>query len=332
MNVLKVSAWSGVAAIAAIFLASWLWRDGERHQVVVSPGEQSRVPSRSGEPASTGPSLQMPTGSDSSATNGASKSAAFLREFESSLDLRPYVERMKQKPKEGGVYYALLAMQECAGGGWLSGSPKERQELQQHFSKTGDHRIAQAQLAAETRLRSRCSGFTANEVSSEAYLELLRHGEVLGDPLVTAKMNLMRAKESKDVAKIGSAIQKVFELQDPQVLGDVGASISLVKATKGGGVAYLFDGQRYEGKASLVYGLAWSLVPCAFGAPCDGPSGNSGAAMMCIGQGDCFSNRFDAVRRGVLRGDEAAFSEVMTLYTRLVEAIRSNNVAVFQQS
>jgi hypothetical protein len=335
MNVLKISVWGGVAAVAAILIVSWLWQDGGRHRGLYPAGKRGQVnaPSSSTEPANTAPFLQVPARSDSSASPvNAAKSAAFLRKYESAIDLRPYVELMKQRPKEGGVYYALLAMQECANGAWLSDSPKDQQALQRHFSKSNDHRIAQAQLAAETRLRSRCSGFTKSEVSSETYRQLLRQGEEMGDPLITAKMNFLRARESKDGARTSAAMQRVFELQDPQVLSDIGATISTVRATKGNGVAYVFDGQRYEGKASVIYGLAWSLVPCAFGAPCDGPLGNSGAAMMCIGQGNCFSNQFDAVRYGTLQGDEAAFGEVMALYKRLTEAIRSNNVAAFQPS
>lgn len=254
-----------------------------------------------------------------------SPSHEVLRDYESAFDLRTFVETAKRKPAQGGIFYALRALSECAehrlpGRG---AAPS----ISIDVSATDNQETAIAQLRAMQVLQHRCSGFTPDELSERARRDLRAHGEAAGDLLLLAERRFSESIAEMNSQMRREAARTVLSLQDPYLLEALGPKIMMGGSTSDS-ATYVLDGKRYHGAAAKEVELAWALIPCAFGARCDQPLATIEASLTCLRESRCPKNRFDAVWEPV-QWDTTAHGRILQIHDRLREVIRSLEVDAF---
>ena len=229
--------------------------------------------------------------------------------YRTTDNFRRFIEDAKQRPEDGGYYYAFRALRHCkvlgnVGGGPTAGQQEYRADVQ----------------AARERIRSACAPVLREEMEDGYLHEFHERGRRLGDPLLKAATLANQGESSARRA----LIQQGPALSDPLFLSEYGIALSERRAKSG---ELYFDGRWWgEGEQELL-SAAWLLVPCAFGWDCGGSDLDVVAA--CATSGKCYRDREMLIREELLQGDEERLQSVIALRDRIISALEGRRVGAF---
>lgn len=238
-----------------------------------------------------------------------SPSGDLARQATQSTNLRTFVESAKLRPREGGITYAVAALQYCQH--WMDLKDKYN-ELSNEVAKSPGP-TAVRRLAALNRMSAQCADFTADELGQA---HSLRANGRAQDPLLKLQgqwFEYRRLSEQHQRALVLSTLAA----RDPYLLNAVGTTIGQ-QVVDGQAVVH-FDGERFGGLASASdYKAAWSLVACRFGEDC---SMSADVTTTCVFEGECYPSR-QSLLRASFAGREAEFDRVVEVAGRLTDAVR----------
>ena len=260
------------------------------------------------------------------AVQGPEPSRSMRQEFLASTELRSYAIRARDRPADGGAFYAIRAMAECRL------QPSLPTELQDASPNAISHRRAQFNAANAERRTMRCAAFSTEELSDHATSQIQASGVRAGDPLLLLMDAWIDAVDSDDSPALRRLWRAVIDTGEPLLLEWV------VEAGAG-----LFEPDsrlaRDSAAADFVdYQLVWSAVKCELGAGCLEPRGPPDA--ICEHLLRCARERWGSGVSPAMPSTliEAALAEVTAMAHRLRrrEALgffaRSNSIAACLRS
>jgi hypothetical protein len=178
----------------------------------------------------------------------------------SAKNIRSFVSYALTVPEEGGYFYAVFAIQHCAA------LKQELSDLPQAlpYNPNEPHEAAVRRDNALERLRSRCSGFTDEDLSGAMQLDILRRPDKERDPFLELSRKLDQSR-SKSQEQYKSSLAAILATGDPLLLRiKVLTEISTADST------YVGE-SRYQGARDVLL-ISWALdvVPCSLGTlSCD---------------------------------------------------------------
>lgn len=227
------------------------------------------------------------------------------RDFESSRDLRDFVERARKRPNAGGTSYALAAIGYC--NSW-EGIRDERERLRQEATGSTVPKVEERLLAVSIAT-GRCDGFKPDEISLEAMYSVYASPAAKHDPIISIQGRLKSARTEQERTEVA---REILQMRDPLLLASAGRMFSQGTAESLPHV----DGRRWGGVSQVAYLNAWLLVPCSFGAACD--HADIEVAMACARYGHCYPDRRELIRARLSPQDHA---DALRLHARLVEIV-----------
>jgi len=233
-----------------------------------------------------------------------------------STNLRAFVESAKQQPQDGGIAYAVGALQYCLH---LNDLKQKYAGLSQEIA-TGSGQDAARRLAGLNRMVSQCSDFTPEELQQASSL---RSSGKDRDPILALffkgfEYSRMSMADQRSLSK------SILLARDPYLLHAAGVGIGRVVVD--GLWVVFFDGEKFGGVVDAQsYRDAWSLVPCNFGEDCEL---SSDVVIACVFEGTCHRNRLELLRSSY-SGRETEFQGVIRLAAKLTEAVTSGEVDRF---
>jgi hypothetical protein len=267
------------------------------------------APSNAPNATATPPQVSLTT-STSSDEDSLSSSGRLAQQASRSTNLRSFVEYAKQRPQEGGVTYAVAALQYCQ---YFSQLISKYPSLSAEVSKSPGPTAA-LRLEALNRMSSQCADFTPQELGQDL---TLRASGRSTDPILKLQMQWFDYRKLSPEAQ-RELITSTLAARDPYLFNAIGSTIN--QKVVDGQVIVAFDGQRFGGLASEAdYRAAWSLVACNFGEDC---AISSDITALCVFEGQCFSSR-ENLLRAQFDGRKSDFDRVVALSRRLTDAVRS---------
>lgn len=257
-------------------------------------------------------------------------SAALAREFGAATDWRSFALNARQRPEEGGHFYAMLVSDFC--GMDAAAMPElARDAVSDSLAKTGTVTVATQKLTE--KFVTLCAGFLPKE-ASELYRELKGSSSSSKDPLVNAARALAQAIQGADVRSTRRALQHLLSLSDPTLAhsGHLLEQVMLSNQNAGAKGSLRFDGNSYsanepDGLASI--GLALKLAACRDGFPC--PLDTS-MMISCLGGIVCTESREQYLRQVYVEQagmTDAWFAQATALGGRLRQAVDDQDVDAF---
>lgn len=227
----------------------------------------------------------------------------------SSPDLQSFVEEAQKRPSEGGVAYAIVAIERCA---------QERRlhrmlELQFEQIAATDPNVA-ARRRALTAEAQRCTGF--NQVNLQDAADRLSKGAQT-DPIASAKAKVGTVATYLERRELSL---QIMQMEDPHLL----ARLPLLTPTKSAlGMVPHLDGEPYGGIGTAQFSAAVSLVPCAFGDVCD--DANESVVRACTNYGVCAKDTFDLYKK-IYADRPQDYEKILSAFNRLTTVVRVKDV------
>ncbi len=196
-------------------------------------------------------------------------SAALTQEFAATPDLHAFALRARQRPAEGGLFYAMAAANWCG-----LAQPQARSLLDEgvaaEIATTGT--VTSRHLDVIERTLRRCAGFVAGETET-LYRSVAAESANRSDPLLNTMIDLRAAKKGRDVDAVIAAAQRMLDTHDPLFVSANAIWLgSLERVGNQPPVKGLwFDGFDYRPSPddASVYNIALQLTGCIPGQPCD---------------------------------------------------------------
>lgn len=244
------------------------------------------------------------------------KTRAMANEFYASHDLRAFVEKAKTRPEEGGISYAYQAFSKCK---------TIRQDLEAVPNLPVDTKEDSVsygkRLEIYNKMKYLCQGFTADELSDDSLVELIKSLLDSTDVISMAESSISKNPQHRQ-----EYYKQIVELQDP-ILIQRENSTERDKNSKGEKGQW-FDGEFYPvSKGKSPYYDSWQLVSCSFGASCD--NSNNVITSLCIREGKCYDNLSDFYKYYVYKDDEASFNKLIQLNNQITKAIKQGRTEAF---
>ena len=236
------------------------------------------------------------------------------RDFESSRELRDFVERARKRPEAGGISYALAAIGYC--NSW-EGMRDERERLQREAAGSTVLKVHERLLAVSIAT-GRCAAFKPDEVSLEAMYSMYASPAAKLDPIIGIQARLKSARTEQERTEVA---RQLLQMRDPLLLASASRMFSQGNAESLPHV----DGRRWGGVSQVAYLNAWLLVPCSFGASCD--HADIEVAMACAQYGQCYPDRRELIRARLSPQDHA---DALRLHARLVEIVTTADAAALR--
>jgi hypothetical protein len=235
-------------------------------------------------------------------------------EFESERNLRVFVERVKQRPNEGGLFFANKVLRFC--NIVMNDTKSEPKET----SVKDTHGQLSARDFAATELASRCSGFSKADFDE---MESLQDGRQI-DPVLAAYKRLVLPTNDKRTLKERQTDLSIYMNNAGHVL-DLNALTAVGETTKGKSI--FLDGVPYGGvseEAFLRAFSAWKLTQSR--SLSQSPEQSIISMSICsFGAGRCEG---DGLSRELwdLPADSPVRREVQAIYPRLSSVLSAANV------
>jgi hypothetical protein len=246
-----------------------------------------------------------PPSLSAAAAPGLTVYGEMARDFESSRDLRDFVERARRRPEAGGISYALAAISYC--NSW-EGMRDERERLEQEATGSTVPKVQERWLAVSIAT-GRCDRFKPDEISFEAMHSMYASPAAKHDPIIGIQGRLKSARTEQERTEVA---REILQMRDPLLLASAARMFSQGNAESLPHV----DGRRWGGVSQVAYLNAWLLVPCSFGAPCD--HADIEVAMACAQYGHCHPDRRELIRARLSPQD---YADALRLHARLVEIV-----------
>jgi len=255
-------------------------------------------------PAPDAESPMVPVTTPTAATQ-SSVSLRMAKDAAMAKNLRGFVHGAKQRPAEGGRYYARVVLEDCV---------YQRRRIPT-LVNSGDSRARQEASARLSERAAACAQFTVDELQ-DANGGL---GLADDDPVEVIARNFRerRVKPFDDDEKKAIAAQ-VMATKDPHMLA------MLPRLMQRDGITYV-DGQPHVGLSPQMFVEVLMVVPCAFGAVCDAT--HPLVVERCASKGSCAPDVFEMYRR--IYHKPGQFETFMRIYTRATHAISNGDIQVF---
>lgn len=252
------------------------------------------------------------------------KTSEIAKDFYASTNLRAFSERAKKHPNEGGISYALKAVDICA-------RVKNIPDI--ILKDQTDSVVYGKKLSALNNLRYRCQEFSSKEIGTEGMSELYK--------LRKEKSDLLASNEKKFQEILGSAgpsrniknderikfLNDLFNLGDSEAIGSLGPEM-LTYSNSNGKLGFWINGKPYfsEEQINLV-NHAWDWSSCMIGRDCK--KNSIVLEMHCIEEGLCFDSIDDYYRLGVYAGNSNGFSDLIYVRDETIKLIRHKDFESF---
>jgi hypothetical protein len=306
--------YSVLGIVSVAFLGIAVWKLSSEPD---SLGLTKNAPPQSTPRSQLTATASAPTFSDQPQTQDAGrKTPVLLAEMESTRNLRAFVERAKQRPSEGGLFFAQKVVGFCrdfANG--LSRDPAETSTVDTHGQ------LSARDLAA-TELASRCSGFTKEDYDTWPSLQEGRQSDPL---LATYKRLAIATDEVRSLKErqedLAFYLKNAGYVVDSSVLGAVGTTPT--------GTFLFLDGVPYGGVSREAFDraiAAWRLAQSR-SLNAASPEQSIESLWMCqYGAGRCEG---DVLSRELwdLPADSPVRREVQSIYPRLSAVLSAADVA-----
>jgi hypothetical protein len=310
-----------VGCLSTILAFGFFWNKTESS--VASQAEHSAAITN--EPRSlvnsTEPLTQVSITHPSPATGAALLNKKLLE----ARDLRVFVEEAKQRPQDGGNYFAKTLNVFCWDARQLIRTPSLKV-----INADESHKVASKRDAAMDKLRGLCSGFLDSEAEGKGYSYLMKSDVGKSDPIFMAERNILEAASTGDLSKRKQALLEMLNYPVPLVVID--APLNEITTEAG----WVFDGKVYGGKGDPVGAVnvqaAKFLAACKFGDDCS--ETDRMLLLPCARDGICAGDRFDYVAALLANDPNSSsdrYQEVIALSDKFANAIQQKNADAFLQ-
>jgi hypothetical protein len=251
-----------------------------------------------------------------------SKIAALNNLLLRSDDLRVFTELAKQRPQDGGIYFAKTINNYCWDVQEFLSSPTS---LAANLNES--HKVATQRDASVNKLRRLCGGFLISEANASGFAQLVTGPSAKADPMLKAEQSAISASLSGDISQRKAAVQELLDSAAPLVI--VNAPLGQINSNGG----MFFDGKFYGGKndpqGGLILQAARLFAACKFGDNC-GPEDRM-LLLPCAVDGVCVNDRFEFVAASFAKNSltNQQYQEAVQLSEKMVAAIESKNVEAF---
>ncbi|WP_156379425.1 hypothetical protein [Acidovorax sp. Root402] len=176
---------------------------------------------------------------------------------------------------------------------------------------------------AKAFTEAQCASFLESELSMDAVAALARDPRLKSDQLRSLLDTWVRKSQTSE--ERNSALSAVLQTRDPLLLEQLAGAVFSI----GGKIA--FDGRVYNEPYALpILSSAWISAMCDGLQTQCGEIGDPYLMEACINQNACFSNRYQLFASDAdSRFGKEAGTLFRTIYPKIVEAIRSQDVAAF---
>ncbi len=321
MNTGKYWIISGGAALLAA--AAFFWMQPAQR---VSPSDPASATSAAPTSAARQAQQEVTTKQPNEGSHAERGAVALNKALLDAKDLRVFVEMAKQRPEDGGLYFAKAVNNYCSDARRFLASPEQRDVQPGETHKTTIRRDA-----ATDRLRRLCGGFLESEADGTGYVALVKHPSANLDPLIASEKKVLSDTSDPSLKEKMREQATLNFLNTPVPLVIVNAPLSEVNSNG----AFFFDGKTYGGKGDFAGGsllqAARFLAACKFGDDC----GESDRYLLlpCATEGICTSSRSEYVAALFAKdlGSEHAnrYQEAVQLSEKMARAIQDKNVAAF---
>ena len=256
-------------------------------------------------------------------------SAKLAAEFKAATDWRAFALNARQRPEEGGYFYAIFVLNLC--GMDAAAMPELASDaVAAAVAKTGT--VTPAALKLTERFSTRCASFVSKEASS-LNAEIKTSTSDKRDPLVNATQGLAAAAKGSDPKAIKDALQTLLSLNDPTAPYSSHLLERVMrKSSDAGRRGIWFDGYFYAEDDFIAIAnmqIALHLAPCLGDVPCD-----LDTAMMisCLGGNSCADTPEQYLKQVYVEQGgmtEAQFSQGVALGGRLRQVVVNQEVRAF---
>ena len=185
--------------------------------------------------------------------------------FLAATDLRAFASWALERPREGGVFHAIRAVDECRR---IRNESKDFEaDVRREIAQTGT--VTARRRATVDRLVQRCASFTDDEFEHfGGGVDVIRE-RGKDDPLVRPILDFVEAWKSGDVDGRRRAFAAMLAAGDGMLLGDRTLYAKLVSPAGDRRVVLWFEGRELEGAAQRDFERALPLAACAVAPSCE---------------------------------------------------------------
>lgn len=335
MGLTRIQLAVGIAAVAALAAALALLVRPPAEQAVRAP----REPSLQSSPFGPAPASQQAPAPEAAAAAATSPppppalppavSARLQAELFQARDWRVFVLAAKQRPEEGGYYYAKYIANLC-GGNRRALQAKAQESVADAVRTAGT--VEPERLKVVEDLASRCASFIPGE-AAQIWKELASKEADGRDPLVLAERRVLKLlAPSSDPAMHREAATVLLANQDPLLWSQRQLLTHLMsedpQARKAGGL--FFEGKTYTAEDDAAPDLAMAawLTACGENVRC---ALDDIMVARCIAGHECAGNARDYLRLDYLAngGTADGYARILALEQRIRAAVLARSVASF---
>ncbi|MBK0391908.1 hypothetical protein [Ramlibacter algicola] len=304
------------AALVAAAAAVLLWEPAIDHEPARLVPRALAVAARVGIAPQGTPDESRPVATQVPRTSLA---AAYAR----ATDVRQFVLEAMQRPGDGGLFYARIALQNCSGADHATMDAAIRRVIELTGTVSADQmRVADAAVR-------RCASFQGREAHRLFERAVLQSRDG-SDPLVNAERGFGEALAAGDRDRVRAAVVRILDLGDPHL------QVLLLRTARRASAAHESSGDAPgEGQPldaaqvdEVLSGSAIALAACRDGLSCDY---DAVMHMECLGAGLCAGSREAHVRAWLALGGIAAqdIDRLPALVTRARRAMDEKDVDFF---
>lgn len=212
-------------------------------------------------------------------------------EFDKATDLKALYDRYAASSDPAARYFAAKALMECAEALRQRGRATWLQDMRDARISTTDPKYAERMAAFDTLQRDRCSGFSADQLTSAAVSGALAEAARLGDPAARAAQLRTEIQQRMQAAMRDrkptvltqedlTAVQDAMKSRDPEALRQIGEWGALWMRPEG-----LRVGPEQVAPSNSAWRAAWNMFACDSGANCG--NDHRDIMMSCALDGAC---------------------------------------------
>lgn len=323
-----------VIALLAIVIAGYTFflHSSSDHTPVVAhaPGSTDGAPAYASKGLPAPRTGVVPAASSLQSLPAAGLTARLREQMSAAQDLRAFALSAKNRPGEGGYFYARYVANIC-GRDFTAIGALGAQAIAEKIRTTGT--VSTEHLLNADDLPRRCAAFVADEATQ--IVQEMRSKEATGrDPLLAAERHAFDAFKSRDSQALRTAFEQLARINDPLLWTQHGLYNFIVsgdpEARKETGGFY-FDGKVYTPAEESAYAetrLALDLGFCHENEPCEL---DFVSRIVCSSAGNCASDRYAFLKAQYLAngGDEAGWSRVLVLEKRVRAGVAAGAVSMF---
>lgn len=239
---------------------------------------------------------------------------SLVSEINKNTDQRSIFETLKNRPTEGGIYYAEHILKQCK---FLLGLVESYQE--KYSDASISHLTETKKIYSQNLIKNKCQSFLKNDFLSFYDDQKIKVSKGT-DPLFDISQGLDKAIQNNEQDQLRKILEKVLHLKDP-----VFFSVEGMRLLRHDGFLW-FSGQSYPLEYKELI-LAMSLIPCDLGLEC----GNAHPFVVntCLQKSHCYDGLEELVFKEEVNNDEIEFQTIQRYRRSLALAIVNQDVDAF---